>query len=58
METLNYFIMQKYNVQNNPLKETKILQEIIIITSIITDLSQVSKQAKNIIILSKFPHIK
>jgi hypothetical protein len=20
METLNYFIMQKYNVQNNPLK--------------------------------------
>jgi hypothetical protein len=27
---LKYFTMQKYNLQKNPLKETKILQEIII----------------------------
>jgi hypothetical protein len=26
---LKYFILQKYNLQNNPLKETKILQDII-----------------------------
>jgi hypothetical protein len=29
METLKYFTMQKYNLQNNPLKETKILQNMI-----------------------------
>jgi hypothetical protein len=29
METLKYFTMQKYNLQKNPLKETKILQDII-----------------------------
>ncbi len=29
---LKYFIMQNYNLQKNPLKETKILQDIIIIT--------------------------
>jgi hypothetical protein len=29
LETLKYFTMQKYNLQNNPLKQTKILQEII-----------------------------
>jgi hypothetical protein len=27
---LNYFTMQKYNLQKNPLKGTKILQDIII----------------------------
>jgi len=27
---LKYFTMQKYNLQKNPLKETKILQDIII----------------------------
>jgi hypothetical protein len=27
-----YFTMQKYNLQKNPLKETKILQDITIIT--------------------------
>jgi hypothetical protein len=27
--TLKYFTMQKYNLQNNPIKETKILQNII-----------------------------
>ncbi len=27
---LKYFSMQKYNLQKNPLKETKILQDIII----------------------------
>jgi hypothetical protein len=26
---LKYFTMQKYNLQNNPLKETKILHDII-----------------------------
>jgi hypothetical protein len=26
---LKYFTMQEYNLQNNPLKETKILQDII-----------------------------
>jgi hypothetical protein len=26
---LKYFTIQKYNLQNNPLKETKILQDII-----------------------------
>jgi hypothetical protein len=26
---LKYFILQKYNLQKNPLKETKILQDII-----------------------------
>jgi hypothetical protein len=26
---LKYFTMQKYNLQNNPLKETQILQDII-----------------------------
>jgi hypothetical protein len=29
METRIYFTMQKYNLQKNPLKETKILQHII-----------------------------
>jgi hypothetical protein len=29
MENSKYFTMQKYNLQNNPLKETKILQDII-----------------------------
>jgi len=33
---LKYFTMQKYNFQKNPLKETKILQDIIITS--ITDL--------------------
>jgi hypothetical protein len=27
--TLKYFTMKKYNLQKNPLKETKILQDII-----------------------------
>jgi hypothetical protein len=29
---LKYLTMQKYDLQNNPLKETKIVQHIIIIT--------------------------
>ncbi len=29
---LKYFTMQKYNLQKSPLKETKIVQDIIIIT--------------------------
>jgi hypothetical protein len=29
LRKLKYFTMQKYNVQKNPLKETKILQDII-----------------------------
>jgi hypothetical protein len=33
---LKYFILQKYNLQKNPLKETKILQDIII--TLITNL--------------------
>jgi hypothetical protein len=28
---LKYFTMKKYNLQNNPLKETKILQDITIL---------------------------
>jgi len=28
---LKYFTMQKYNIQKNPLKETKIFQDIIIL---------------------------
>jgi hypothetical protein len=28
---LKYFTMQKYNLQKNPLKETKILQDIMIL---------------------------
>jgi hypothetical protein len=31
LRKLKYFTMQKYNLQNNPLKETKILQDIIIL---------------------------
>jgi hypothetical protein len=30
LQKLEYFAMQKYNLQKNPLKETKILQDIII----------------------------
>jgi hypothetical protein len=44
--------MQKYNLQNNPLKETKILQDIITLTNY----SQLSTQAK--ISSFKNPHIK
>jgi hypothetical protein len=29
LRKLKYFILQKYNLQKNPLKETKILQDII-----------------------------
>jgi hypothetical protein len=29
LQKLKYFTMQKYNLQKNPLKETKILQDII-----------------------------
>jgi hypothetical protein len=29
METLKYFTMQKYNLQKNPPKETKLLHDII-----------------------------
>jgi hypothetical protein len=29
MEKLKYFTMQRYNLQNNPLNETKIIQDII-----------------------------
>jgi hypothetical protein len=29
LRKLKYFTMQKYNLQKNPLKETKILQDII-----------------------------
>jgi hypothetical protein len=47
--------MQKYNLQKNPLKETKILQDIIIINSIITNL-KFQPQAK--ISSFKNPHIK
>jgi hypothetical protein len=35
-ENSKYFTMQKYNLQKNPLKETKILQDII--TNSITNL--------------------
>ncbi len=44
---LKYFTMQKHNLQKTPLKETKILQDII---------TQVSTQAK--ISSFKNPHIK
>jgi len=47
---LKYFTMQKYNLQNSPLKETKILQ--VIITQ-----SQVTTQAKITSSLEN-PHIK
>jgi hypothetical protein len=46
--------MQKYNLQKNPLKETKILQDIII-TSIITNLKFQHKP--KYIHLLKNPHI-
>jgi hypothetical protein len=49
---LKYFTMPIYNLQNNPLKETKILQEIY---NSITN-PQVSAQAK--ISSFKNPHIK
>ncbi len=49
---LKYFTMQKYNLQKNPLKETKILQEK---KNSVTNL-KVSTQAK--ISYFKNPHIK
>jgi hypothetical protein len=50
---LKYFTMQKYNLQQNPLQETKILQDHIIT---LYNYFQVSIQAK--ISSFKSPHIK